>query len=109
MKETTEFDKLAQRLHKRLTSGQVDGYQVEAIKALQHLQVSTHQNRLEALRCFEGSLLCHERKDENASRILFFVSGALVDANLCQATWFTLAAASVRVEAPGPVPPPRRD
>jgi hypothetical protein len=99
---TTEFDKLAQRLHKKLTCGPVDAYRVEAIKALQRLQVSTHENRLEALQCFEGSLLCHERKQENASRILFFVSAALTDDCLCQATWFTLAASVQHTVQPRP-------
>jgi len=96
MKHTDPIESLKKKLLKRPK----DDLTVRMIDTLQKIANSTHPNQLQAVQCLEGSVVCFDRGDLNASRLLYWVSGALLDAAICHATWTAVASAAQDTHVP---------
>ena len=68
--------------------------------AVQRAAISTHPNQMQAIQCLDSSVTCFERGDVIASRLLIWVSGALLSPELCHSTWTAIARAAERPYMP---------
>ena len=70
---------------------------VRLIQCAQEIDLSAHPNQLQAFRCLESCVECFDRGDAVAARLLYWISGALVNDSLCLATWVAIDAATQSV------------